>query len=154
MSNLTWETLNPGEYIKAAEMGGKPVTMRIASIDRADFISEDDGHTEKRGVVCFVETDRKWVLNTTNIKLLAAMWPNLEDAIGKRVTLVPEQVQFGRETVEGIRVKGSPDIAGDIKATVKLPRRKATTRTLTKTGATAQLDPAPAADETGEVDPW
>lgn len=135
VSNLTWETLNPGEYIKAAEMGGKPVTMRIASIDRQDFVTEDDEAGEKRGVVSFVETDRKWVLNRTNILCLQAMWPLIEDAIGQRVTLVPERVQFGRETVDAIRVKGSPDIAGDVVATIKLPRRKAVTRKLYKTGA-------------------
>lgn len=134
MNNLTWETLNPGDYIKAAEMNGKPVTMRIASIDREDFVTED-GEGEKRGVVSFAETDRKWVLNKTNIQLLAAMWPQLDDAIGKRVTLVPEKVQFGKETVDGIRVKGSPDIDGDITATIKLPRRKPITRRLVKTGA-------------------
>ena len=48
----TWESLNPGDYISAVEMGGKPVTMTITAIEKVDFETEDGSH-EKRGVVSF-----------------------------------------------------------------------------------------------------
>jgi hypothetical protein len=131
--NLNWDNLNPGEYIKAGEFDGKPFTMRIASIDRGDFI-KDDGTPEKRGVVSFTETDRKWVLNATNIQLLRAIWPTIEGAIGQKVTLMAENVQFGRDTVEGIRVKGAPHLTAPIQAEVRLPRKKPSKRTLVPTG--------------------
>lgn len=131
---LTWETLNPGEYIKAEEFNGKPVTMRIASIDRQDFELEDGSGHEKRGVVSFTETDRKWVLNKTNIMLLKALWPTIEDAIGQKVTLAVQQVQFGKEKVPGIRVIGAPHLTAPLQVQVKLPRRKAVTVTLVPTG--------------------
>ena len=130
--SLTWEALNSGEYLSAADFMGHRVTKRIASIEKCDF-EMDDGTHKSKGVVEFADTDKKWVLNTTNIQLLKAMFPTVDGAIGKRVTLAPEKVQFGRETVEGIRVVGSPDIDGDVTATVKLPRKKATTRVLSRT---------------------
>lgn len=136
--SLTWETLNPGEYIKADEFNGKPVTMRIASIDRQDFELEDGSGHEKRGVVSFTETDRKWVLNKTNIQLLKALWPTIEDAIGQKVTLASQQVQFGREKVQGIRVIGAPHLTSSVQAQVKLPRRKPITVTLQPTGGGAE----------------
>lgn len=136
--SLTWETLNPGEYIKAGEFNGKPVTLRIASIDRQDFELEDGSGHEKRGVISFTETDRKWVLNKTNIQLLKALWPTIEDAIGQQVTLASQQVQFGREKVAGIRVIGAPHLTAPVNAQVKLPRRKPVTVTLRPTGGGAE----------------
>lgn len=139
MTRLNWDNLNPGEYISAAEFDGKPVTLRIASIDRGDFV-KDDGTPEKRGVVSFTETERKWVLNKTNIQLLKALWPDMEDAIGQKVTLVGEKVQFGPNVVDGIRVHGAPHLTGPVTVMVKLPKKKPVKRTLVPTGRAATTD--------------
>lgn len=143
---LTWDQLNPGEYIKAGEFGGKDVTMTITAVDRNDFL-KDDGTPEKRGVISFSETERKWVTNATNIQLLKALWPRPEDAIGHKVTLYAEKVKFGRETVEGIRVKGAPHLTSPVIVAVKLPRKKAVDHKLVPTGDVstppAEPDPEP-----------
>jgi hypothetical protein len=141
---MTWAGLNPGDYISGAEME-KPVTMTITGIERVDFEKEDgDGH-EKRGVMSFSETERRFVLNKTNIALLAAMWSTPDASIGHKVTIGPEQVQFGAETVTGIRVLGSPELEAPLTVMVKLPRRKPLKRTLTPTlgaGRSAAADPS------------
>lgn len=129
----TWASLNPGEYIAADEFGDKTPTMTIEAIDSESFEKDSGGH-ERRGVVTFKETPRKWVLNETNLQLLGAMWPTPDDAIGHKVTLMAEPVKFGKETVQGIRVKGSPELEADLEVLVKLPRKKAQPRTLYKTG--------------------
>lgn len=136
----SWGALNPSDYITAEEFGGKDVTMTITSIERVD-IEKEDGTVKKHGVVGFRGTDRRWVLNSTNVQLLKQLIDAIEgretvpnDAIGHKVTLTSEDVRFGREKVKGIRVKGSPELTRNINATVKLPRRKATERTLYATG--------------------
>lgn len=133
MSKTTWASLNPGEYIAADEFGDRAPTLTITAIDSESFERDTGGH-QKRGVVTFKETNRRWVLNETNIQLLGALWPTPEDAIGHRVTLMAESVKFGRETVRGIRVKGSPDIDADVVVAVKLPRKAPQDRTLYSTG--------------------
>lgn len=140
----SWGALNPSDYITAEEFGGKDVTMTVSSIERVD-IEKEDGSVKKHGVVGFVGTDRRWVLNNTNVQLLKQLFDAIagretvpEDAIGHKVTLTSEKVKFGRETVLGIRVKGSPELSGPLKASVKLPRRKAVERVLEPTGDAGQ----------------
>jgi len=142
---LTWDSLNLGDYISAAEFTGQ-VTMTIAGIERVDFEKEKGGH-EKRGVVSFKETDRRWVTNKTNVQLMRAIWPEMEGAIGHRITLASEMVAFGAEKVPGIRVVGSPEMTAPINAIVKLPRKKARTVRLVPTvrsGGSIASAPAPA----------
>jgi len=154
MSNIpSWGALNPSDYITAEEFGGKDVTMTIAALERVD-IEKEDGSVKKHGVVGFAETDRRWVLNSTNVQLLKQLFDAIsgretvpDDAVGHKVTLTAENVQFGREKVKGIRVKGSPELERVVKASVKLPRRKATTRDLVPTGTNARPVPETGGDD-------
>ena len=135
----TWAALRSTDYITADEFDGKDVTITITRFEKKDF-ERDDKDTEngkkhkKIGVAYFKGSERGWVLNETNIQLLNAIFPTPEDAIGHRVTLRAEEVNFGREKVPGIRVIGSPELEAPIDVQVKLPRRKPVTRRLFPTG--------------------
>lgn len=116
----------PTEHIKCADLRGQPRTFTIAQVVKQEV--EGEKGKKVRGVVKFRETDQSLVMNRTNAILLMAMFgANPQDWAGKRVQLNPDRTQMGRETVDCIRVGGSPDIDRDIKASVKLPKRSATT---------------------------
>ena len=150
---LSYDQLFPSRFIKAGELGGKPVTLTITAVDM-DELEKEDGTAKATPVVSFAETKRQWVLIKTNAQCLLAMWgPETDDWIGKRVTLYPERDASGlSDSGLCIRIKGSPDIPGPITASIKLPRRKPITRKLVKT-TPGQADAASFDAETGEVLP-
>lgn len=131
---LDYDQLFPGRFIKAGEFGGKDVTLTIAEI-HLEALPQDKGGDRVRGVIQFKETQKGWVLNRTNGECLKAMWgraPN--EWVGRKVTLYPTMVQFGKSKELGIRVRGSPELESPIEAEVKLPKRKPVTVTLIPTG--------------------
>jgi len=142
---LSFDQLFPGRFIKAGEMHGKPVTLTLKSI-YLDDLEKEDGTTKAQAVATFVEIKREWAVNRTNASALRAMWGDDTDAwLGKRVTLFPEPDTTGMsESGVCLRVKGSPDIAKTITATIKLPRRRPMQRKLEKTSADAPDDPTDA----------
>ena len=146
--SLSYDQLFPGRFIKAGEMNGKPVTLTIKDVF-IDALETETGNTESKPIVSFEETTRHWVLIKTNAQCLLSMWgPDTAAWLGKRVTLYPENDSSGlSDSGLCIRVKGSPDIDGDITATIKLPRRKPQQRKLVQTGKA----PADVDTETGEM---
>jgi hypothetical protein len=154
--DMSYKGLFKGDYIAAAEFGGREPTFRIAHVQFERLPSLGKGDTDgaeaqekDRAVVYFDGFDRGWVLNRTNAECLGAMFGSvLRDWIGKRVTLVAEQVRVGPKTELGIRVKGSPDMAqATIKAKIELPRKKPIWRDLVRTAG--QSSPASASPQTG-----
>lgn len=136
--DLDYDKLFPGQFIKAGEFGGKDVTLTISAIELMDLPQEKGGE-KTRGIIRFRNAKKGLVLNRTNGECMKAMWGrNTGEWIGKRVTLYPTMVQFGREKVLAIRVKGSPDLTEALSVEVKLPKRKpVTVRMLpTKVGET------------------
>ncbi len=113
----------PTEHIKCADLRGEPRTFTITTVAKQEVDGEKG--IKVRGVVKFKETDQSLVMNRTNASLLMAMFgPNPQAWLGKRVTLKPDETKFGPDTVPCIRIGGSPDIERDIRAPVKLPRKK------------------------------
>lgn len=113
----------PTEHIKCADLRGEPRTFTIKQVVKQEVDGEKG--VKVRGVVKFGETDQTLVMNRTNAILLMAMFgANPQAWAGKRVTLNPDRTQFGRETVDCIRIGGSPDIDRDMRVPVKLPRKK------------------------------
>jgi len=123
-----------GDYIAAVEFDGKTPTLTIDHVKVVD-LEGDDGKIKAKPVVYFRETPRGWVLCKTTAQALSAMFTVETDSwTGKRVTLLSQEVQVGKERKPGIRVKGSPDLAGDVTFELKLPRKKAQRVKLVKTG--------------------
>lgn len=111
MTIKRWSEVSNARFIAADEFEGRDVTLTIKDIfveDMTDF----DGEPGKAGIVAFQETERQWRLNSTNRARMATIWPHPSDAIGRKVTLyaAPEPKS---PTGLAVRVKGSPDLAGD-----------------------------------------
>jgi hypothetical protein len=129
-----------GDYIAAVEFDGKTPTLTIDHV-KVVQLEDDKGATKSRPVVYFHETKRGWVLCKTTALALSAMFtPETDTWTGKKVTLHAVDVQVGRETKPGIRVKGSPDLNADVVFELKLPKKKAQTVRLVKTGGAAKTE--------------
>lgn len=89
----------------AHNLKGKDATLTIKRVAAGKVIGEKARET-KKPIVEFEETDRKFVLNKTNGKIIAAMYGTDADKwTGKRVTLYPTTTNMGGEVVECIRAR-------------------------------------------------
>lgn len=110
---VDWDELYPGRFLKAGELKGKNVTLRIASVDLEKLVG--DKGEQIKGVLTFEKTDKHLALNKTNGICLKEMFgKKVQEWVGKRVTLFPSQWN-GEDC---IRIFGSPDIAADKKIIV------------------------------------
>lgn len=120
----SYSELYPGRFLKADILKGRKVTLTIKNID-VEALTGENNKAEPKVIVAFVERPLELVFPKTNAECIKRMFgadPHL--AIGKRITLFPTTTKFGRETVECIRVWGSPDIAADFTITIPQGRKK------------------------------
>lgn len=137
---VDYDELFPGRFLKAALLGGKQWNIRIADV-HVEKLPSDKG-PQWRGVISFRRTELQLVLNRTNGEALKAMFGrNVEEWIGKIVTLYPTMVDVGGSQEMAIRVFGSPDIAADVRFTLALPRRKPREVLLRRTGSVTVQPP-------------
>ena len=143
----SYDELFPGRFLKAGLFKGKDVTLTIKAVDTESFEQgkDDDGNEKPdkiQGILSFEETPKQLALNSTNGQCIRAMFGTevQTDWLGKKVTLSPEKTKMydqgsGKmETVDCIRIKGSPDIKEAFTVTIKLPRKKDTSRRMALTG--------------------
>ncbi len=131
---VDYDELFLNRFLKAGLFKGKKVTLTITAVD-TEPLPQDNGRDRIRGILSFKETERQLVLNSTNGQCIKAMFGRkVQDWVGKKVTLCAETDKFGRETVEAVRVWGSPELERDKSVDVQLPRRKPKTRTLHANG--------------------
>lgn len=142
----TYSELYPGRFLKADLLKDKPVTLTIDKVFVETMPDDKTGGEKDRGILQFKQTTMHLALNRTNGECLKAMFgKRVKDWVGKRVTFVPEVDKFGKDDVDAIRIKGSPDISHSIEIEIKMPKRKPKKRTLvpTTTGKSAQPEPTP-----------
>lgn len=121
----TYSELYPGRFLKADLLKGKKVTLTIKEIDVQELIGET-GKPAAKVIVSFAERPLELVLPKTNGECLRRMFGNNpREWVSKRVTLFPSTTKFGRDTVDCIRVWGSPDIPSDMPITIPQGRKKA-----------------------------
>jgi hypothetical protein len=104
----TVEDFFPSRFLKAADLGGKEITVTIDRVESDMF--ENDGRKQSKPVIHFREAGIKpMVSNKTNFLMIAAAcgkddkdWP------GKRVILYPDLVPFKGTVTEAVRVKRAP----------------------------------------------
>lgn len=131
---VDYDQLFPGRFLKAGLLLGKRVTFTISAVD-IEPLPQDNGKDRVRGVLSFERTDKQLVLNSTNGQCLKAMFgKQVQQWVGKQVTVAPEKDKFGNETVDAIRVVGSPLLSEPLQVSIAMPRRKPRTRTLEPTG--------------------
>ena len=150
---LDYDALFPGRFLKAGEMNGKSATLTITAI-QLEALPQEKGGERIRGVFSFRGTKKQLILNQTNGQAMRAMWGrDTGDWVGKRVTLQPEWVMFGREKVLAVRVAGSPDLAGPVEFMLTLPRKKPIRVVLKKTSA-GKTEPPPEGLPLDDVPGW
>lgn len=142
-----------GKYLAAADLpAGREITMTIEGVSMVD-VELEAGGVQSRALVSIRGAKKGWLLNRTNAELVSAMFGyETGEWHGKRVTIGRAKVKFGRDTVDGIRVIGSPDIAADVRAEVKLPRKKPQPVTLRRIVAGPVRDTAAPSDDPAPVD--
>lgn len=136
---MDWRAAFKGNFISAVEFAGKEPTLTIAGIKVVKVEDEKTKKDKDRLVIFFKETDRGWLPCKTNAICLAGIFGSNEtDAwLGKRVTLYSTKVDFGKDKVDGIRVRGSPSLSAPVDVLVKLPKKKPRIMTMVPTGKPA-----------------
>ena len=96
----------PSKYLKAGEdvCEGDDLTLTIQRYDQERIGQGADA--DDKYVLYFRGNKKGLVLNKTNAKVIAELHgDDLDDWIGKQITLYEAEVQFGNDTVAGIRVR-------------------------------------------------
>ena len=110
----------PDKYLSAEDLNKKTVTLTIGAINKDTLVTSKG---KKSGIILtFVGKKKLLVLNKTNACLISEIFPvtaSLREWVGKRITIYPTQCQLGGETVDCIRVWGSPDLKADKEVMVK-----------------------------------
>lgn len=134
----SYSEMYPGRFLKADMLKGQKVTVTIIEIMGEDLIGENN-KTKSEWVVKIKERPLQLVLNKTNGFCLYRMFGSDPHSwLNKRITIYPTTTKFGRETLDCIRVWGSPDISEDMPITVPQGRKKAWETTMHKVGAKTQ----------------
>ena len=154
MPDYDYDQLFPNRFVKAGLLQGKAVTLTISEV-KLEELPDEKGKNGKRlkGILSFKERDLELVLNKTNGECLKGMFGRKTGAWeGKRVTLYPKMVDAFGDEVLAIRIMGSPDIASDMRISVRVGRKTATV-TMKKTATKKQAAPPPPPEPEPEADP-
>jgi hypothetical protein len=143
-----FRTLYDANYLYAHDLQERDVTVTIKRWDGAKVKNKDK--TERKPILFFKESKdgRGLVLCVTNGKTIARMYGNdIDDWVGKRITLFSTRVDAFGETVDAIRIRpGVPPAkvkAGEFKEAEEAP---APTHAL----AAGSVDSAPLGREPGD----
>lgn len=139
---MDYEILFPGRFVKSVDLKGKEVTLTIASI-KAEEIDE-----KQKAIISFESTKKSMVLNRTNAEALKLMFGRDTDGwLGKRVTIYPAVMKdpFGDGDITALRVRGSPDIAQAMNATIQRGRKTIKVSVVPTGDAKAAAKPKPKA---------
>lgn len=110
---MDYRLLFPSLYIGAADLRGQEKTLTIRRVVVEEL--KTDRGSEKKPVVYFEEVrdkadsskDKRLVLNKTNAKTIAKVYDEneIDNWVGKRITLFPSTVSVGGEMRDCIRVR-------------------------------------------------
>ena len=93
------------DFIYAFDLQGRDVTVTIENVTAGELTSAG-GRKAKKPLCYFQGKQKPLAMNSTNCKVVAAMYGNDCAAwTGKRVTLYPTTTQMGGDTVDCIRIR-------------------------------------------------
>jgi len=100
----------PSRYLKAADLGGREVTVTIERVELQDV----GRSKERRPIVYFTGKRKGLILNRTNARRIGEIAGSLETTAwrGVQVRLFTSQVEFQGSLVDAIRVKAPENGAG------------------------------------------
>lgn len=115
-----FELLHPSNYLKAADLGDRDVTVIVHGIFREHLVMTGGKKDVKPAITMRSRAGRvlgkKLILNKTNAKLIAATTneKNVERWIGKEITLYATTCKGTRgETMDCIRVRAKVNMRAD-----------------------------------------
>ncbi len=98
----------PSQYLKCADLNGKPWDMKIRTVALEDLGQGSD--KEEKPVVYFHKAQKGLVLNKTNATTIAKVYGDDTGAwTGQDVQVFPTTTEFKGETVDAIRVRVVPE---------------------------------------------
>lgn len=151
---MKFDDLYPGEYIQASDLKEQDRTLKIARV-RGEILEGIKG-PKLKCIITFEGAKKEFVANRTNGEALKLMFGvETDNWITKRVTLYPTTTEVGGETLECIRVRGSPDITAPMDALIKRGKKKLKIHVI-PTGqkqATGKPPPAAAGNGSGSSPP-
>jgi hypothetical protein len=128
-----YELIYPSEFVKAADLRGRDVTVRIVRVDMEMLNLPGMSRKEPKAVATMASRagktlEKRFVLNKTNLKLIAGVTgqKRVADWKGKEITLYPTTTKCKGEIVECLRVRAkvnahAEDVPEDMAAPVEKP---------------------------------
>jgi hypothetical protein len=145
---VDWDELYPGRFLKASDLKGAKVTVKIASVSLEELIG--DKGAQVKGVMTFEGKEKALALNKTNGICLKEMFgKKVQEWVGHRVTLFAGNWNGD----ECIRIWGSPELDKDRPITVSLPRKRPFEMIMHKVTGPAAVKSATTKADEPPVDP-
>ncbi len=92
----------PSNYLKAADLQGRNVKLKIVSV----IFEEIGQNRDKKPIIRFANVKKGLVLNKTNAKAIESVHGKVfEGWTGKEIELYPDMVPFQGQNVPAIRVR-------------------------------------------------
>jgi hypothetical protein len=99
------EEVFPSKYLKASDLGGKPVVVTIKDA-RFEILKGTDGKEQGKVVLYFNKTKKTLPLNRVNWDSVAdILGDDTDDWIGGKIELYPTTTEMAGKTVPCIRVR-------------------------------------------------
>jgi hypothetical protein len=100
------DELFPSKYIKAADLGGKPLVVTIKSATVEALNNPNGGGQQDKLLLGFVNQPKKLVCNVTNFNSIADLHGDETDGWpGKRIELYPTKASVGGKSFDAVRVR-------------------------------------------------
>ena len=91
----------PSDYLRASDLQGRDVTVTIERVEFKELAGEPN-----KAVLYFEGKQRGLVLNKTNgVTIVDSYGDDMNEWIGKSITLFPTKVDFQGRRVDAIRVR-------------------------------------------------
>jgi hypothetical protein len=96
----TVSELYPPKWVKAADLGGRAASVKIAGVAVESF-RQPDGSSKQAAVLAFEGKTKRLILNKTQCKQLVEITGSerFEDWLGRAVNLAPATAQNGKPTI-------------------------------------------------------
>jgi hypothetical protein len=106
VTKMNRDELFPSKFFKAADLGGKPLTVTIKAAAVEVLNSPQGGGQQDKLLLSFVNQPKKLVCNVTNYNSISDLhgdetdnWP------GKRIELYPTKASVGGKSFDAVRVR-------------------------------------------------
>ncbi len=108
MSTLKISTAFPSQYLKCADLNGKPWDMKIRAVVMEDLGQGSD--KESKPVLYVDDAQKGLVLNKTNATTIVKSYgDDTGNWTGMDIQVFPTTTEFKGETVDAIRVRVVPE---------------------------------------------